>query len=104
MNQRQTNIIFGAALFVAGIAAAPSSALAQTFENYSCADGTKFIVAFYQYDRRAHLQIDGAAVTLARRFGLTGPYYSGSGVTLRIGKDGTTVRHAKRKVTSCEPT
>jgi hypothetical protein len=101
MNQRQTNIIFGAVLFVAGIAAAPSSAFAQTFQNYSCADGTKFIVGFYQYDKRAHLQIDGTAVTLGRRFGLTGPYYSGSGVTLKIGKDGTTVRHAKRKVTSC---
>jgi hypothetical protein len=103
MNQRQTNIIFGAALFVAGIAAAPSSAFAQTFQNYSCADGTKFIVAFYPYDKRAHLQIDGTAVTLGRRFGLSG-YYSGSGVTLKIGKDGTTVRHAKRKVTSCELT
>jgi hypothetical protein len=104
MNQRQTDIIFGAALFLAGTAAAPSSAFAQTFQSYSCADGTKFIVAFYPYDKRAHLQIDGDAVTLARRFGLTGPYYSGSGVTLRVGKDGTTVRHAKRKVTSCEQT
>jgi hypothetical protein len=104
MNQRQTNIIFGAALCVAGIAAGPSSAFAQTFQKYSCADGTKFIVAFYEYDKRAYLQIDGTAVTLARRVGVAGPYFSGSGVTLKIGKDGTTVRHLRRKVTSCEPT
>jgi membrane-bound inhibitor of C-type lysozyme len=101
MNRRNSSI-FGAALLVAGIAGASPSALAQTFQNYRCADGTQFIVGFFEYDKRAHLQIDGRAVTLAKRFGLSGARYSGSGVTLKIGKAGTTIKHAKRPVTACE--
>jgi membrane-bound inhibitor of C-type lysozyme len=83
-------------------AALSSPAAAQTFQNYRCADGTKFIVGFFEYDKRAHLQIDGKAVTLARRFGLSGARYSGGGGTLKIGKTGTTVKHARRPVTACE--
>src|SRR5664279_2165046 len=101
MNRRNRSI-FGAALFVAGIAGASPSAWAQTFQNYRCADGTQFIVGFFEYDKRAHLQIDGRAVTLARRFGLSGSRYSGGGVTLKITKTGTTVKHARRAVTACE--
>jgi membrane-bound inhibitor of C-type lysozyme len=103
MNRRHSSI-FGAALFVAGIAGASSSAQAQTFQSYSCADGTQFIVGFFQYDKRAHLQIDGRAVTLGKRFGLSGARYSGGGVTLKIGKAGTTIKHAKRPTTACELT
>lgn len=95
---------FGAALFIAGAVIGPSAAQAQAFANYSCADGTRFIVGFYQYDSRAHLQIDGRAVTLQKRLALTGARYSGGGVTLVITKAGTTIRHVKRPVTSCEQT
>ena len=77
---------------------------AQTFQNFRCADGSQFIVGFFEYDPRAHLQIDGRAVTLAKRFGLSGSRYSGGGVTLKIGKPGTTIKHAKRPVTACELT
>ena len=57
MNQHKI-IIFGAALLVAGVATGPS--FAQTsFQNYRCADGTQFIAGFFQYDKRAHLQLDG---------------------------------------------
>ena len=84
---------------------APSPALTQTtFQNYRCADGTQFIVGFFEYDKRAHLQIDGRAVTLGKRFALSGSRYSGGGVTLKITKAGTTVKHAKRPVTACELT
>ena len=103
MNGYKT-VIFGAALLVAGVVTGSSSALAQTFENYHCADGTKFIVGFFKYDSRAHLQIDGRAVTLAKRLGLSGSRYSGGGVTLVITKAGVTIRHAKRPVTACELT
>jgi membrane-bound inhibitor of C-type lysozyme len=96
--------IFGAAIFVAVVAGASPSALAQTFQNYRCADGTQFIVGFFEYDKRAHLQIDGRAVTLAKRFGLSGSRYSGGGVTLKIGKAGTTIKHARRPATACELT
>jgi len=96
--------IFGAAFLIAGVAAGVSVAHAQSFESYRCADGTQFIVGFYPYDSRAHLQIDGRAVTLKKRLALSGARYSGSGVTLAITKAGTTIRHVKRRVTACELT
>ena len=92
------------AILVAGVFSVPSSAAAQTFESYRCADGTSFIVGFYQSDSRAFLQVDGRAVTLKKRLGLSGARYSGSGVTLVIGKERTTIRHVKRPVTACELT
>ena len=104
MNSRKITI-FGAALLVAAVAAGPSALAQTTFKNYRCADGTQFIVGFFQYDSRAHLQLDGKAVTLARRLSLSGSRYSGSGVTLRLTKAGaTTLKHAKRPVTACELT
>jgi membrane-bound inhibitor of C-type lysozyme len=101
MNRKRRSI-FGAMVLV--VAAGASPALAQTFQNYHCVDGTQFIVGFFEYDKRAHLQIDGKAVTLARRFGLPGPRYSGGGVTLKITPTGATVKHARRPVTACELT
>ena len=101
---RCKNLIFGTALSVAGAAAALAPALAQSFQSYRCADGSQFIVGFFEYDSRAHLQIDGRAVTLARRLTFSGSRYSGGGVTLKITKAGITVRHARRPVTTCELT
>jgi len=99
MNKRKHSSLGAMALLAAAVS---SPAAAQTFQNYRCADGTKFIVGFFEYDKRAHLQIDGKAVTLAWRVGLSGARYSGGGVTLKIGKTGTTVKHARRPVTACE--
>ena len=100
--------IFGAALAMAATAGASSAALAQgqgQFRNYRCADGTQFMAGFFQYDPRAHLQLDGKAVTLPKRVALSGSRYSGKGVTLRITKAGvTTLKHAKRPTTTCEQT
>jgi membrane-bound inhibitor of C-type lysozyme len=104
MYRHKAIIIFGTALSVAAVAAGSSAALAQTFQSYRCADGTQFIVGFFEYDQRAHLQIDGKAVTLGRRLTLSGSRYSGGGVTLKITKTATTIRHAKRPVTACELT
>ncbi len=103
MNRYKT-IIFGTALSVAGAAITVSPALAQTFQSYRCADGSQFIVGFFEYDSRAHLQIDGRAVTLFKRLSLSGSRYSGGGVTLKITKAGTTVKHARRPTTACELT
>ena len=64
--------MFGAALFAAGATLGEAPASAQTFQGYHCADGTRFIVAFYDYDSRAYLQIDGRAVTLAKRLNWSG--------------------------------
>src|SRR6478609_6835929 len=94
----------GAALFFGTID--PSAAWAQTsFKNYQCADGTQFIVGFFQPDSRAHLQLDGKAVTLIKRLALSGSRYTGNGVTLKITRAGlTTLKHAKRPATACEQT
>jgi membrane-bound inhibitor of C-type lysozyme len=101
--KRRKAIIFGTVLLIAGFATGASPALAQTtFQNYRCADGSQFIVGFFQYDKRAHIQIDGRAVTLAKRLTLSGSRYSGGGVTLKITKAGTTLKHAKRPATACE--
>ena len=103
---RQWNRIFGAAACGAMMAAASSAALAQSsFRNYRCADGAQFTVGFFQYDSRAHLQLDGKALTLPKRVALSGARYQARGVTLRITRAGvTTLKHAKRPVTTCEQT
>ncbi|THD64942.1 MAG: hypothetical protein E7813_16285 [Bradyrhizobium sp.] len=99
MNRRRA-AIFAAALVA--VAAGSSPASAQTFQSYRCADGTQFIAGFFDYDSRAHLQIDGHAVTLARRFAFSGSRYSGGGVTLKMTKAGVLLKHARRPVTACE--
>jgi membrane-bound inhibitor of C-type lysozyme len=101
---RYKTAIFGSALLFAGVATGSCAVHAQTFENYRCADGTRFIVGFYPYDSRAHLQIDGRPVTLKKRLALSGARYSGGGVTFAITKAGTTIRHVKRPATACELT
>lgn len=101
MNWRKS--ISAAALLVAGTIIGPPAASAQSFQNYRCADGTQFLVAFFPYDERAHMQIDGNPVTLYKRPAFSGLRYSGGGVTWKVTKGGaSTVRHAGRPVTACE--
>jgi membrane-bound inhibitor of C-type lysozyme len=77
---------------------------AQGFQTYHCVDGTQFIVAFYPYDPRAYVQIDGREITLPKRLALWGTRYSSGDVTLKMSKAGaTTIRHAKRREAACEP-
>ena len=91
-----------AAIFVAGFIGQESSASAQTFDSYHCADGTHFIVAFYPSDKRAYLQVDGRAVTLRKSLTMPGRRYSGSGVSLVMTVTGVLIRHLRRPVTACE--
>ncbi|MCP3399483.1 MliC family protein [Bradyrhizobium sp. CCGB20] len=98
---RHKAILWGITMLAAGMTSA-RQADAQTFRTYRCADGTQFIVGFYDGDKRAFLQIDGELVTLAKRLTVSGARYSGAGITLRIPKTGaTTVKHLKRPVTAC---
>jgi membrane-bound inhibitor of C-type lysozyme len=97
---KQTAIVLVGAAMVA-LAAGASPAAAQTFKTYACADGSQFIVGFFQYDKHAHLQIDGKAVALKKRIALSGARYSGGGITLNIGKAGTTIKHGKRPASAC---
>jgi membrane-bound inhibitor of C-type lysozyme len=80
-----------------------SPASAQTFEGYRCADGTRFILAFYPSDKRAYVQIDGHPVVLRKSLtSLSGRRYSGGGVHLVLTGSGATIRHLRRPVTACE--
>jgi membrane-bound inhibitor of C-type lysozyme len=100
------------ALFVAGalfvgvflVGASPARTQNTTWQTYRCADGSEFIVGFFGYDKRAHMQVDGKAVTLEKRVALTGSRYSGGGVTLRVTKSSTTFKIGKRPVTTCQLT
>jgi len=98
----QKAAISWATIFVVGIVAEPSPASAQTFITYRCADGTNFIVAFYPYDSRAYVQIDGRAVRLNRGLAFSGRRYSGGGVSLVMTGAGALLRHVRRPVTACE--
>jgi membrane-bound inhibitor of C-type lysozyme len=93
-------VFVGVAMLLAPGAGA-SPAAAQTFKSYACADGTQFIVGFFQYDKRAHLQIDGKAVALTKRIALSGTRYSGGGIVLNVGKVGSTIKHGKRPASAC---
>jgi membrane-bound inhibitor of C-type lysozyme len=88
--------IVGATLVAIAPAAAQNSAL-QTFR---CDDGSNFVVAFYKGERRAHVQLDGKAMTLARRISLSGARYSAGGITLRI-KEKDAALSRGRKTTEC---
>lgn len=100
---RCESIIFGAALCAVAVVAGATAASAQTFQSYRCADGTRFIAAFYPYDSRAYLQVDGRAATLAKSLTWSGVRYSGDGIVFRITKAGVTLKHARRPTTACEP-
>ena len=99
--KRHTTFLAAAFLVLAGSSLSPVLAQ-QTFQSFSCADGARFTAAFLKYDpKQAHLQIDGKAVTLRKRFTLSGARYTGRGVTLTMTKKGTFLRHGKRGVTGC---
>jgi membrane-bound inhibitor of C-type lysozyme len=102
-------IVFEAMVFGATVAAAepmaavPRASAQTTFQSYRCGDGTQFLVAFFPADSRAHMQIDGREVTLAKRLAISGARYSGGGVSLQIARAGAVViKHVKRPSTACE--
>jgi membrane-bound inhibitor of C-type lysozyme len=84
--------------------ATPAPAQTTTWQTWRCGDGSEFIVGFFGYDKRAHMQVDGKAVTLQKRLALTGSRYSGGGVTLTVTKSGATFKIGKRPVTNCQLT
>jgi hypothetical protein len=61
MRRRDFITIFGAA----GILIGQSPVFAQTLRTYNCYDGSQFILAFFEGDKRAHLQLDGKAYRMS---------------------------------------
>jgi membrane-bound inhibitor of C-type lysozyme len=98
---KRTAIVLAGTAMLGALVTGASPAGAQTFKTYACADGTQFIVGFFQYDKRAHLQIDGKAVALSRRIALSGSRYSGGGIVLNITEAGATIKHGKRPASAC---
>lgn len=80
MRHRDFIAIFGAA----GIFISQSPVFGQTFRTYRCFDGSQFVLAFYEGDKRAHVQLDGKALTLPKRISLSGSRYAKGNVSLRI--------------------
>jgi len=83
-----------------GILIVQSPLFAQTFHTYRCFDGSQFILAFFEGDKRAHLQLDGRAVTLPKRVSLSGSRYAKGDISLRITKTITTLKRGKQS-TEC---
>ena len=82
----------------AGIVTSQQPVAAQTFLTYHCRNGLEFVVAFFEGDRFAHLQIDGKAVALPRRLSISGSRYSKGDITLRITKTVTTLKRDRSNV------
>jgi membrane-bound inhibitor of C-type lysozyme len=70
------------------------------FHTFHCDDGTDLVVAFYWGERRAHVQLDGKAMTLPRRLSFSHARYSGGGITLRIKENAATLSRG-RNTTEC---
>lgn len=71
-----------------------------TFQTFHCGDGTQFVAAFFTGDSRAHVQLDGKAMTLRHRLSLSGTRYSAGGVTLRIKQNTATLSRGQQS-TEC---
>jgi len=78
-------------------------AAAQNFVTYRCADGSEFIAGFYSGDNRAHLQLDGKAIALTKRFSLMGTRYGRGDITLTIAKDGSATLKRGGVTIACTP-
>ena len=83
-----------------GILICPLPAFAETFHTYRCYDGSEFVLAFFEGDKRAHLQLDGKAVTLPKHIPLSGSHYAKGSISLRITKTGITLERGKQS-TEC---
>ena len=90
------------AIGIAGCATLASPAAADNIVLYQCADGSQFALAFYEADTHAHIQLNGKAISLPKRLSLSGARYSAGGITLRIGKGGTTLKHPGLPLTTCK--
>ena len=96
MRRRDFITIFG----VAGVLIGQSPVFAETFRTYRCYDGSQFVLALYEGDKRAHLQLDGKAITLSKRISLSGSRYAKGDITLRITKTVVTLKRGKQS-TEC---
>ena len=91
---------FIALISVVSILICQSRVSAQTFHTYHCRDGSEFVIAFFEGERVAHIQLDGKAIALPQRMSLRGFRYKKGDITLRLTKTVTTLKRSNRS-TEC---
>jgi len=79
-----------------------STARAQTYYHYECADSGNFEVAFYPETRFAYLQIDGKSLQLPKSFSLTSQRFAKNGVVLSIKSGGAATIKRQGKTSKCQ--
>jgi membrane-bound inhibitor of C-type lysozyme len=80
---------------------APEQAVAQTFAEYICDDGTPIGAAFIKEPRSVSLQVDGKSVNLPLRIAISGTRYKKSGVTFWIKRDKVYFKRPRARETVC---
>lgn len=83
-----------------GLLAAVPPAAGEVFTTYRCQDGSEFVAAFYEGDKRAYLQLDGRALALSKRISVNGSRYAKGDTSVRFTKAGITLKRG-RTTTSC---
>jgi membrane-bound inhibitor of C-type lysozyme len=88
----------------AGIGALATStpASAQIFVSYQCDDGTPVGAAFFNKERRMHIQVDGKGLSLPQRLSGSGARYAKSGLSFWIKSQQATLKRPKRKAVMCK--
>ena len=81
---------------------AVTTAQAQTYYHYECADGASFEVAFYPETKAVFLQIDGKSLKLPKRFSLTSQRFAQNGVTFAMKSGGTATIRRAGKISQCK--
>jgi hypothetical protein len=81
---------------------ATTTAQAQTYYHYECADGAAFEVALYPQAKAAFLQFDGKSLQLPKRFSLTSQRFAQNGVTFSMKSGGTATIRRAGKTSQCK--
>jgi hypothetical protein len=87
---------------IAGWTALVTSAPAQTYYHYECADGASFEVGLYPDTKAAFLQIDGKSLQLPKRFSLTSQRFAQNGVTFSMKSGGAATIRRAGKTSQCK--
>lgn len=88
-------------LILALVVVAARPAVAQTFANYRCNDGTPIAAVFFNDNRTVTLHFDGKSILLPYRAAISGARYKKSGVTFWIKRNKVYFKRPKARETVC---
>ena len=95
---RTITVVFAVASWIALV----TSAQAQTYHHYECADGASFEVGFYSETKAVFLQFDGKSLKLPKRFSLTSQRFAQNGVSFSMKGGGTATIRRAGKTSQCK--